>query len=118
IGKARRSGGERAGQFPGAEIILGQIEHGAPRRRIGLKPEGRAPVRGSAPLFVSDAAAAPVGAVTSGGFGVSLGAPIAMGYVPLAEAVPGRRLFAELRGRREAVEVCELPFVPLRYKRG
>jgi aminomethyltransferase len=118
IGKARRRGGERAGQFPGAEVVLGQIERGAPRRRVGLKPEGRAPVRGRAPLFASEDAAEPIGAVTSGGFAVSLGAPIAMGYVPLAQALPGRRLFAELRGRREAVEVCELPFVPLRYKRG
>jgi aminomethyltransferase len=55
--------------------------------------------------------------VTSGGFGVSLNAPIAMGYVPLAQAAPGGRLFAELRGRREALQVCQLPFVPLRYKR-
>jgi aminomethyltransferase len=117
IAKARRSGGERGGGFPGAEIILGQIERGAPRRRVGLKPAGRAPVRGGAPLFVRDDDTAPIGAVTSGGFGVSLGAPIAMGYVPAAQAVPGNRLLAELRGRREAVQVCELPFVPLRYKR-
>jgi aminomethyltransferase len=74
-------------------------------------------VRGGAPLFAAEAATAPIGAVTSGGFGVSLGAPVAMGYVPPAEAAPGRRLFAELRGRREAVDVHLLPFVPLRYKR-
>ena len=117
IAKARRKG-ERAGQFPGAEVILGQIEHGAPRRRVGLKPEGRAPVRAGAPLFASEEAATPIGAVTSGGFGISLGVPIAMGYVPVAEAVPGQRLFAELHGRREAIDVCELPFVPLDYKRG
>jgi len=118
IAKARRRGGERAGGFPGAELILGQIEHGALRRRVGLKPEGRAPVRGGASLFASEDAAALIGTVTSGGFGVSLGAPIAMGYVPVAQALPGQRLFAELRGRREAVGVCELPFVPLHYKRG
>jgi aminomethyltransferase len=117
IAKSRRTGGERGGGFPGAEIILGQIDRGAPRRRVGLRPEGRAPVRGGAPLFVRDDDAAPIGAVTSGGFGVSLGAPIAMGYVPAAKATPGNRLLAELRGRREAVQICELPFVPLRYKR-
>jgi aminomethyltransferase len=117
IAKARRRGGERAGQFPGADVILDQIERGAPRRRVGLKPEGRAPVRAGAPLFAGEDAAAPIGAVTSGGFGVTLGAPIAMGYVPPAEAVPGQRLFAELRGRREPTNVCELPFVPLHYKR-
>jgi aminomethyltransferase len=117
IAKTRRTGGERGGGFPGAEIILGQIDRGAPRRRVGLKPEGRAPVRGGAPLFARADNAGPIGAVTSGGFGVSLGAPIAMGYVPAALATPGKVLFAELRGRREAVQVCEPPFVPLRYKR-
>jgi len=117
IAKVRRTGGERSGGFPGAEIILGQIDRGAPRRRVGLKPEGRAPVRGGAPLFGPDDDAVPIGAVTSGGFGVSLGAPIAMGYVPAAQATLGTRLFAELRGRRQAAQICELPFVPLRYKR-
>jgi aminomethyltransferase len=117
IAKTRRTGGSRRGGFPGAEVILGQIERGAPRRRVGLRPEGRAPVRGGAAIFARDDDTAPIGTVTSGGFGVSLNAPIAMGYVPLAQAAPGGRLFAELRGRREALQVCQLPFVPLRYKR-
>ena len=59
----------------------------------------------------------PIGAVTSGGFGVSLGVPIAMGYVPVAHATPGTLLSTELRGRRETVQVCKLPFVPSHYKR-
>ena len=117
IAKARRRGGQRAGGFPGEEVILAQIELGAPRRRVGIKPEGRAPVRGGAPLFGRDDDAVPIGTVTSGGFGVSLGAPIAMGYVSAGQARPGNRLFTELRGRRQAVQICELPFVPLRYKR-
>jgi aminomethyltransferase len=117
IAKTRRAGGPRSGGFPGAAVILGQIEGGAPRRRVGLKPEGRAPVRGGAALFGRADDAAPIGAVTSGGFGVSLNAPIAMGYVGVAQASPGGRLFAELRSRREALQVCQLPFVPLRYKR-
>jgi aminomethyltransferase len=117
IPAARRSGGARAGGFPGAEVILQQIEHGAPRRRVGLKPGGRAPVRSGAPIFAETHGATPIGTVTSGGFGVSLGAPIAMGNVPSASAKPGTRLLAELRGQRLALEVCELPFVPLRYKR-
>jgi aminomethyltransferase len=117
IGKTRRTGGQRAGEFPGAEVILGQIDRGPSRRRVGLKPQGRAPVRGGAPLFERDDDTVPIGAVTSGGFGVSLGVPIAMGYVPVAQATAGRLLFTELRGRREAVQVCELPFVPARYKR-
>lgn len=117
IARVRRSGGERAGGFPGAAIILRELEHGAPRRRVGLKPEGRAPVRGGARLFADEETMNPIGSITSGGFGVSLGAPIAMGYVPAAKAAPGTRLFAELRGRREAVQVCELPFVPPHYRR-
>jgi aminomethyltransferase len=117
IAGTRRSSGARSGGFPGADIILGQLDRGAARRRVGLKPEGRAPVRGGAALFGRGDATVPVGTVTSGGFAVSLGAPIAMGYVPLAQAAPRSRLFTELRGRREALQVCPLPFVPLRYKR-
>jgi aminomethyltransferase len=117
IGKARREGGARAGGFAGAELVLAQINRGAPRRRVGLKPEGRAPVRGGAALFAAADDAQPIGTVSSGGFAVSLGAPIAMGYVPSALAKPGERVFAELRGARQPMQISELPFVPLRYKR-
>ncbi len=117
IAGTRRTGGTRGGGFPGADIILPQLDRGAARRRVGLRPEGRAPVRGGAALFGREDDTVPIGTVTSGGFGVSLGAPIAMGYVPLAQAAPASRLFTELRGRREALQVCPLPFVPLRYKR-
>ena len=117
IPKVRRAGGARPGGFPGDEVILRQLASGATRRRVGLKPEGRALVRGGAALFESDDDGAPFGNVTSGGFGVSLGAPIAMGYVPAARAAPGTRLFAEVRGKRLAVIVSEMPFVPNHYKR-
>jgi aminomethyltransferase len=117
IGKARRKGGARAGGFAGAELVLAQIDRGAARRRVGLKPEGRAPVRGGAALFAATDDAQPIGTVSSGGFAVSLGAPVAMGYVPTALAKPGERVFAELRGARQPMQICELPFVPLRYKR-
>ena len=117
IPKARRAGGARAGGFPGAEVILAQFAAGAKRRRVGLRPEGRAPVRGGAPLYRDESDPTAVGTVTSGGFGVSLGAPVAMGYVPRADASPGRRLFAAVRGKRLAVGVCALPFVALHYKR-
>ena len=113
----RRAGGARAGGFPGAESILAQLAQGATRRRVGLRPEGRAPVRGGAPLFADESATAPLGTVTSGGFGVSLNAPIAMGYVRRDLAAPGTRLFAEVRGKRLAVTVAELPFWPTRYRR-
>jgi aminomethyltransferase len=118
IQKVRRRRGAREGGFPGAPIILGQLEHGAPRHRVGLRPEGRAPVRAGAPLYVDADASAPVGSVTSGGFGPSLNAPIAMGYLPTALAAPGTTVFAELRGKRLPVTVTDLPFIVPKYKRG
>jgi aminomethyltransferase len=118
IQKERRSGGAREGGFPGAEIILGQLEHGTPRHRVGLRPEGRAPVRASAPLYVEADASARIGSVTSGGFGPSLNAPIAMGYLATALAVPGTRVFAEVRGNRLPIAVTALPFIVPKYKRG
>lgn len=117
IGKARRPGGARAGGFPGAQVIAAQLESGVERKRVGLKPEGRAPVRGGAPLFASPDAQEAVGAVTSGGFGPTAGAPVAMGYLPIELAAPGTRVFAEVRGQRLPVIVCGMPFVPHRYKR-
>lgn len=117
IPKARRTGGVRAGGFPGAEVILRQLADGAARRRVGLAPEGRAPVRAGAALFGTADGGEPVGVVTSGGFGPSIGAPVAMGYVPVAAAAVGTVLFADVRGKRLPVRVAALPFVPPRYKR-
>ena len=91
IQKSRRNGGARAGGFPGADKILSQFEQGAPRRRVGLKPEGRAPVREGAPLFADATSAEQIGKVTSGGFGPSLNAPVAMGYLPVSLAAVGTR---------------------------
>jgi aminomethyltransferase len=115
--KSRRSGGVRAGGFPGADHILAQLAEGAPRRRVGLKPQGRAPVREGAPLFADATSPSPVGAVTSGGFGPSLNAPVAMGYLAASLAKPGTQVFAELRGQRLPLEVANMPFVPNTYKR-
>jgi aminomethyltransferase len=117
IQKSRRSGGARAGGFPGADLILAQLEKGAPRRRVGLKPEGRAPVREGAPLFADSASGEQIGAITSGGFGPSLGAPVAMGYLPTPHAAEGGTVFAELRGQRLPLRVTAMPFVPNTYKR-
>lgn len=117
IGKARRTGGVRAGGFPGSEIIMRQLAEGAPRRRVGLAPEGRAPVRGGAPLYQAENAGRTVGIVTSGGFGVTVGAPVAMGYVETGLAQAGAPLFAEVRGKRLPARVAALPFVPARFKR-
>jgi aminomethyltransferase len=117
IQKSRRNGGARAGGFPGADKILAQIETGAPRRRVGLKPEGRAPVRESAPLFADSASSEQIGAVTSGGFGPSINAPVAMGYLPSSQATSGGLVFAELRGARLPLRIAAMPFVPNTYKR-
>jgi aminomethyltransferase len=140
IPKVRRAGGERAGGFPGAEAILGQLPPpypppqagegpkgyppplagegrvGVARRRVGLRPEGRTPVRAGAPLFRNEGDAAPIGVVTSGGFAVSLNVPIAMGYVRPDAAAPGTRVFTEVRAKRLAMIVSKLPFVPARYR--
>jgi len=117
IQKSRRQGGARAGGFPGADKILSQLEQGAPRRRVGLRPEGRAPVREGAPLFADAASSEPIGAVTSGGFGPSINAPVAMGYLPSPRVVSGGQVFAELRGQRLPLVVAAMPFVPNTYKR-
>jgi aminomethyltransferase len=117
IQKSRRNGGARAGGFPGADRILSQLETGAPRRRVGLRPEGRAPVREGAALFSDAASSAQIGAVTSGGFGPSLNAPVAMGYLASARAAPGASVFAELRGQRLPLRIAPMPFVANTYKR-
>ncbi|MFT9442565.1 glycine cleavage system aminomethyltransferase GcvT [Acetobacter papayae] len=117
IQKSRRAGGARAGGFPGAEIILAQLSEGTIRRRVGLLPEGRAPVRGGAGLFADATLASPVGSVTSGGFGPTVDAPVAMGYVSTALAQPGQAVAAELRGRAVACTVQALPFVPAGFRR-
>src|ERR1700692_294111 len=117
IQKSRRTGGARAGGFPGADKILGQFETGAPCRRVGLKPQGRAPVREGAPLFADATSSEQIGAVTSGGFGPSLNAPVAMGYLPSSQATIGGRVFAELRGQRLPLQISPMPFVPNTYKR-
>jgi aminomethyltransferase len=117
VQKSRRSGGTRAGGFPGAEVILPQFENGAPRRRVGLRPEGRAPVREGAALFADTASSEQVGTVTSGGFGPSINAPVAMGYLPASLAAVDSLVFAELRGQRLPLRVAPMPFVPNTYKR-
>jgi len=84
---------------------------------VGLRPAGRAPVREGAPLFADAASSAQIGAVTSGGFGPSVNAPVAMGYLPSSHAAPGSLAFAELRGQRAPLRVAPMPFVPNTYKR-
>ena len=110
ISKRRR--GE--GNFPGAARILGHLADGAPRRRVGLLIDGKLPVRVGAKLFDGNSE---IGVVTSGGFAPSVGAPIAMGYVPTGLAEPGTAIAAEVRGKRVACTVAATPFVPHKYVR-
>ncbi|WP_407491999.1 glycine cleavage system aminomethyltransferase GcvT [Pseudooceanicola sp. MF1-13] len=117
IQKVRRTGGDRAGGFPGADVILDQLTNGAPRKRVGLSPQGRAPMREGVALFASDDTTDQIGAITSGAFGPTVQAPVAMGYVPIDLATNGTIISAELRGKRAAVTVAPLPFVPAQFKR-
>ncbi len=111
VGKRRREDGN----FPGAEAILAQISTGPLRKRVGLLPEGRAPVREGA--VIRDAAGEIVGTVTSGGFAPTLERPVAMGYVATPHAEVGTRVEIELRNRTVAAEVAAMPFVQPNYKR-
>jgi len=117
VQKTRRSGGARAGGFPGAHRILAQFDTGAARRRVGLRAEGRAPVREGTALFADATSAEAIGKVTSGGFGPTLNAPVAMGYLPTAQAAVGTQVFADVRGQRLPLRVAAMPFVPNTYKR-
>lgn len=117
VQKSRRNGGARAGGFPGADTILKEFETGASRRRVGLRAEGRAPVREHAALYASETSADKIGVVTSGGFGPTLNAPVAMGYLPTSLSTEGTIVFADVRGQRLPLRVAAMPFVPNGYKR-
>jgi len=117
IQKVRRADGARSGGFPGADIILPQISNAAARKRVGLRPEGRAPMREGVLLFADQEDETPIGIITSGGFGPTVGHPIAMGYVPNENSAVGTVVYGELRGKRLPLTVATLPFVPANFKR-
>jgi aminomethyltransferase len=118
IQKVRRSGGARAGGFPGAQRVLAQLEGSEPiaRKRVGLAALARVPVREPAPLH--DLQGLQVGIVTSGLLGPTIDRPIAMGYLPPQLGAPGTRVDALVRGKPVPMEVAATPFVPPRYHRG
>lgn len=116
LSRVRRPGGARGGGYPGAEILAQQLDEGAERLRVGLAPQGRAPVREGAEI--TDDSGEVVGRVTSGGFGPSVEHPIAMGYVARGLTGPGTSLSARVRGKALAVKVHKLPFVKQNYHRG
>jgi aminomethyltransferase len=104
------------GGFPGAAIVLRQLAEGAARIRVGIRPDGRAPAREDTPIVSN--AGEKLGRVTSGGFGPSVGGPIAMGYVNRSHGVDGTPLALLVRGTARSARVVRLPFVPHRYQRG
>lgn len=118
IQKVRRTGGARAGVFPGADKVLAQLDGSLPlaRKRAGLVALERVPVREHTEL--QDAQGQRVGEVTSGLLAPSLDKPIAMGYLPPHLATPGTRVNALVRGKAVPMEVSPMPFVPNRYYRG
>jgi aminomethyltransferase len=116
LSRARRADGARAGGFPGADIILRQLAEGVARKRVGLLVRDRMPVREGAQLV--DTAGQVIGRVTSGGFGPTVGAPIAMAYADSVHAGLGSALHAIVRGKPVPVEVATMPFTPHRYHRG
>lgn len=115
--KVRRPGGDREGGFPGAGEIFSELAESTAQRRVGLRPEGRAPMREGVALFAEESGGAAVGRVTSGSFGPTVGGPVAMGYVSTALAAEGTVLYGEVRGKRLPVKVAKLPFVAQGFKR-
>lgn len=109
ISKRRRADGG----FPGATRIQRELAEGPLRKRVGIRPEGRAPARDG--TAIADAAGKAIGTITSGGFSPTLSAPIAMGYVAAAAAAPGTALSLDVRGKSLPARVAALPFVPHRY---
>ncbi|PRA71616.1 glycine cleavage system protein T [Pseudomonas sp. MYb187] len=116
ISKVRRADGGRAGGFPGAEQIFAQQQNGVARKRVGLLPQERTPVREEAEIV--DEAGTVIGKVCSGGFGPTLAGPVAMGYVDSAYTAVDTPVWAIVRGKRVAMKVSKMPFVAQRYYRG
>jgi aminomethyltransferase len=111
LGKRRKE----AHDFPGADRIANHLLNGAKKKRVGFRPNGRAPAREG--TEIADKSGRIVGRVTSGGFGPSLNAPLAMGYVESEFAANGTKLDLLVRGKALGAEIVAMPFVPNRYKR-
>jgi aminomethyltransferase len=111
IGKRRRL----AWDFRGAERVRAELDNGAMRLRVGIRPEGRQPARGDTPVHAPGGEA--LGRITSGGFGPSVNGPVAMGYVARAHAADATPLDLMVRGKPLTARVAPLPFIPHRYVR-
>ncbi len=116
IAKSRRSGGIKAGGFPGADKILSQLDNGINRKRVGFIIKDRAPVREGAEI--QDDAGKKIGIITSGGVGISIDKPIAMGYIDEKYSSIGTELNAIVRGKPRLMTVSKMPFIKQNYFRG
>jgi aminomethyltransferase len=112
IGKRRR----QEGGFPGDAVVRRQLAEGVSRKRVGLKPDGRAPAREGTDII--DGNGNSIGTVTSGGFGPSVGGPVSMGYVASEFAATDTAVDLLVRGKPLPAQVAGMPFVPQRYYRG
>ena len=117
IQKARRTNGERANGFLGDEIITQQLDTGTYRKRVGFLPQTRAPMREGVEIYETESSKEVIGEITSGGYGPTVGHPVAMGYINSEYVDSNDNLFGELRGKRVPVKIAKLPFVPLNFKR-
>jgi aminomethyltransferase len=111
IGKRRKTSWD----FPGGMVMRDQLDRGPLRRRVGIRPDGRAPARAQTTIMAEDGTEA--GTITSGGFGPSVNGPVAMGYVRRDLAADGTRLILLVRGKSLSATVVPLPFIPHRYLR-
>ena len=105
-----------AADFPGAAIVTKQLAEGMEKQRVGILPQGRAPAREGTEIQNMDGEA--IGTITSGGFGPTLGGPLAMGYVPPAYAQAGTEIQLIVRGKAMPAHIAAMPFVPQKYKKG
>ena len=117
VHKARRVGGERVGGFPGAERILRELESGTARRRVGLLPQGRAPMRAGTLIYAGPEDGNPIGKVTSGTFGPSIERPVSMAYVSAERTRAGMTVYGDVRGKRLPGRVADMPFRPAGFRR-
>jgi aminomethyltransferase len=116
IQKVRRAGGARAGRYPGADVIDGQLARGTTNKRVGLVGLERMPVREGA--VIHDAHGHKLGLVTSGTLSPTLNKPVAMAYLAANHAAPSHEVYAEVRGKPQPMRVSTMPFTPHRYVRG
>jgi aminomethyltransferase len=117
IQKLRREDGIQSSEFLGKKRIFNEIKNGPDKKRVGVKPSGRAPMREGTVLFADSAGQQRIGKITSGGFGPTFEGPVSMGYVDSKYAITGGQIFGEVRGKFLPATIVSLPFVKANFKR-